>query len=71
MAESLPKNTFDAIAREMAQLRFPTAVLPHEFVHEQNRRTLAGFFIVQLDAVAGSDVGHGVSSPWSACSVAL
>ena len=44
--------------REIAQLGFPAAVLAHELVHEQDRRTLAGFLVIQLDAVASSDVGH-------------
>jgi hypothetical protein len=50
--------------REMAQLRFPAAVLAHEFVHEQDSRSLAGFLVVQLDAAGCGDMGHVVSSRW-------
>jgi hypothetical protein len=47
--------------RKIAQLRFPAAVLAHELVHEQDRRSLAGLLVVQPDSVACGDMGHVAS----------
>ena len=49
-------------AGEESHLRFPAARIAREFVHENQRRTFAGFVIVKPCVVAGNGVGHGKAS---------
>src|ERR1700745_211361 len=45
-------------AAEPAYLRLPRAVVSGKFVDEDDRRAAAGFFVIEIDAVAGSDLRH-------------
>lgn len=44
---------------EMAQLRFVAAVIPGEFVHEDQRRPGAALFVMQSDTVIRGGARHG------------
>src|SRR5450755_3728119 len=44
---------------EFAQLRLPAAVIAGEFVHEQNRRALPYFFVIEPHVVGCGGVRHG------------
>jgi hypothetical protein len=46
----------------MAYLRLPAAVVAREFMHEDDRRAGAGFLVVELDAVVGSQGRHALYS---------
>src|SRR5262249_43594713 len=45
-------------AREMAQLRLPGPIVAGELVNEDNRRSAACFFVIELCAVRTRDCGH-------------
>ena len=45
---------------EAAHLRLPGAVVAGEFMHEDNGRARAGFFVIEMDAVRGFDLGHSM-----------
>ena len=51
-------------AREGAHLRLPGPVIAGEFVDENHWRAHAGFFVIELGAVAAGDGRHAVSRLW-------
>ena len=46
--------------RERAHLRFPGPVITGKFVHEKDRRTGTGFFVIKIGAVGGLDLEEQV-----------
>ena len=51
-------------AAEIPHLLLPGTAVAGKFVHEHDRRARPGFLVVEADAVASGEVGHG-SSPMS------
>src|SRR5438034_5815062 len=48
------------VAREKAHLRLPAAIVAGEFMDEQQRHAAARCLVIELDAVLGGGVGHGI-----------
>ena len=45
-------------AREIAHLRLPLPIVAGEFVHEDDGRAGADFFVIEVGAVRGFDLWH-------------
>ena len=60
IAAGVERDTAVAAA-EIPHLLLPGAAIAGEFVHEHDRRSGPGFLVVEADAVARGEVGHGSS----------